>query len=75
MGGQDNVTTKISKDSTNEVFELKSNLEEADTRIILNCIAAGNNGANRIVVRSPDTDVLVLLYTNGLLLMPMQYIS
>ena len=56
MVGQDNVTTEISKDSTNEVFELKS------TKIILYCIAAGNNGENRIVVCSPDTDVLVLLY-------------
>ena len=65
------MTTEISKDSTNEVFELKSNLEEAGTRIILNCIAAGNNEANRIVVRSPYTDVLALLYIIGLLLMPM----
>ena len=62
MGGQGKVTTEISKDSTNEVLELKSKQEEADTRIILHCIADGNNGANRIVVRSPDTNVLVLLY-------------
>ena len=75
MGGQDTVTTEISKDSTNEVLELKSYQEEADTRIILHCIAAGNKGATRIVVRSPNTDVLVLLYINRVLLMPMRYIS
>ena len=41
--------------------ELKSNKEEADTRIVLQAIYATNNGADRLVIQSPDTDVLVLL--------------
>ena len=41
--------------------DLTSNQEEADTRIILHAIHAANRGANKIVVQSPDTDVLVLL--------------
>ena len=41
--------------------DLISNQEEADTRLILHGIAAADEGANIIVVRSPDTDVLVLL--------------
>lgn len=44
-----------------DVPSLQSNQEEADTRIILHAVAAANSGANNIVVRSPDTDVLVLL--------------
>ena len=44
-----------------EYLPLSSNHEEADTRIILHAIHAADNGATTIVVRSPDTDVLVLL--------------
>jgi hypothetical protein len=55
-GGDNNNATQIE----NLPF-LNSNQEESDTRIILHSIAAAQNGANTIVVRSPDTDVLVLL--------------
>jgi hypothetical protein len=45
---------------------LESTQEEADTRIILHALYSDklyqeNNGQGRIVVKSPDTDVLVLL--------------
>ena len=35
--------------------------EEADTRIVLHASIVANKGAKRIVVKSPDTNVLVLL--------------
>ena len=44
-----------------EVSSVASNQEEPDTRIVLHAIYAANNGSEKIVVRSPDTDVLVLL--------------
>ena len=40
---------------------MKSNQEEADTRMILHATVASNNGAARIIVNSHDTDVMVLL--------------
>jgi hypothetical protein len=45
------------------VPELQSSQEEADTRIILNLLyeTKSSNGDKTIIVRSPDTDVLVLL--------------
>jgi len=45
------------------VPELMSNREEADTRIILHCLQASQHVPTTcgIVVRSPDTDVFVLL--------------
>ena len=39
---------------------LTSNQEEADSRIILNCIYAARKGARKIIVQSPDTDDLIL---------------
>ena len=44
-----------------ECLPLFSNHREVDTRIILNAKCAAENGATTIVVRSPDTDMLVLL--------------
>lgn len=44
-----------------ECYDLHSNQEESDTRIVLHAIHAARKGANPIVVHSPDTDVLVLL--------------
>ena len=43
--------------------DLWSSQEEADTRIILHClhISQTSQASTKIVVRSPDTDVLVLL--------------
>lgn len=43
------------------VPELRSNQEEADSRIIMHAVEAARRGAETIVVSSPDTDVLVLL--------------
>ena len=51
--------------SATEVDELHSNHEEADTRIILHCIYAMKHqnidNEHSIVVKSPDTDVFILL--------------
>ena len=46
-----------------EVDELQSSQEEADTRIILHCLFESRRCAqdSLIVVRSPDTDVLVVM--------------
>ena len=46
-----------------QTLELVSNQEEADTRIILHCLHAAQQVPDTygIVVRSPDTDVFVLL--------------
>jgi hypothetical protein len=45
------------------VEELHSDHEEADTRIVLHCLYAAQTALaeTRVVVRSPDTDVLVVL--------------
>ena len=47
----------------NEVVELQSSQEEADTRIVLHCkrMAAELSPDSTIVIRSPDTDVFVLV--------------
>ena len=50
--------------AVDEVSSVASNQEEPDTRIVLHAIYAANNGSEKIVIpciRSPDTDVLVLL--------------
>lgn len=39
---------------------LKSNQEEADTKIILHALDATTNGATQIKIHSPDTDVFIL---------------
>ena len=39
---------------------LKSNQEEADTKIILHAVDATTNRATEIKIHSPDTDVLIL---------------
>ena len=51
------------KDITLEYLHLHSNKEEEDTRMVLHVIniIASRNGANKIIVNSPDTDVLVLM--------------
>ena len=48
---------------TEEVEKLCSSYEEADTRIILHCndVAANSQDSVVILVRSPDTDVFILL--------------
>ena len=51
----------ITRDSCVDVEDLKSNQEEADTRMLLHAkYAAGQCQEEKIVIQSPDTDVLVL---------------
>ena len=45
--------------SANTAFELKSNQEEADTRMFLRSSRASNSGHRRIAIKSSDTDVEV----------------
>ena len=52
---------KVTIDDCKEISELRCNQEEADTRIVLHASVAANQGANRIIVKGPDRDVLVLL--------------
>ena len=59
-GGFDRRTLQITASDVIDVPDLSSNQEEADTRIILHAINAAKQGADTIVVQSPDTDVLVL---------------
>ena len=47
--------------AVDKVSSVASNQEEADTRIVLHAIYAANNSSEEIEVRSPGTDVLVLL--------------
>lgn len=60
-GGKDESTIQVTPDSVVEVQNLQSNQEEADTRIVLHAVVAADHGCDKIVVCSPDTDVLVLL--------------
>ena len=47
--------------NSRDVQHLQSTQEEADTKVILHSIDASLNGADRLDIFSPDTDVLVLL--------------
>ena len=58
--GDDVIMLKDQQDPV-VVDQLKSDVEEADARLVLHAVYAGKNGAKNIVVSSPDTDVLVLL--------------
>ena len=60
-GGEGDKCVVIDANGVNQVPELESDHEEADTRIILHAKAAADNGCRSIVVQSPDTDVMVLL--------------
>lgn len=61
-GGLKDKAYKVTKDDTSQYLPLQSNQEEADTpRMILHAVISSRNGANTIIVCSPDTDVLVLL--------------
>ena len=60
-GGFMDKAIKVTIDDCKEISELRCNQEEADTRIVLHASVAANQGANRIIVKSPDRDVLVLL--------------
>ena len=43
-----------------DVPELQSSQEEADTRMFLHARHAASNGAQTVLIRSPDTDVVVI---------------
>jgi len=43
-----------------DVTHLRSNQEEADTKIILHAFDAASRGTTEITIHSPDTDVFVL---------------
>ncbi|KAK3734694.1 hypothetical protein QZH41_002113 [Actinostola sp. cb2023] len=51
---------RITHNHCEDVAALKSNHEEADTRMLLHAKHASHAGSSRIVIQSPDTDVLVL---------------
>ena len=48
------------KGSKKDMAYLKSDQEEADTKILLHALDASANGATEIQIHSPDTDVFVL---------------
>ena len=51
----------VTRDSCVDVEDLKSNHEEADTRMLLQAkYAAGQRQEAKRVIQSPDTDILVL---------------
>ena len=55
----------IDENGTQEIDSLKSNQEEADTKVILHCLDALNTPESTVVLRSPsaDTDIMVLAIT------------
>ena len=50
----------ITKDGVEVAKELECDHEEGDTRVYLHNKHAVDNGAEQVIVRSPDTDVLIL---------------
>jgi len=54
------VCYKLTKDHWEEVAELKSTQEEADTRMLLHALHAAEAGYKAVVITAEDTDVLVL---------------
>ena len=50
---------KLSFGQLDEIYEPYSDQEESDTRIMLHARHASNDN-DRIVIQSPDTDVVVL---------------
>jgi len=57
---QGEMALRVTKDGCSESECLKSNHEEGDTRMYVHARVAAENGADHIVISSPDTDVLVL---------------
>lgn len=56
------VTKRITAESIADVRELSSSQTEADTRMILHAVNANSRiSSGRLIVQTPDTDVLVLL--------------
>ena len=61
LSGDDESYT-VSCDSVIQNDDLKSNQEEADTKVILHAIHAIKNSSHKVVLRSPsgDTDIIIL---------------
>jgi len=59
-GFRDHIGAKSTRRSVDDL-NLNGNHEEADTRLILHACDAANNGYQRILVMSRDTDVMLLL--------------
>ena len=60
-GGIDEKALKVSNDVVHIIEQLRSNHEEADTRMLLHVAYQARHNAKRVIVVSPDTDVFVLL--------------
>ena len=54
------VCFKVGKDQWEEVIELRSCQEEADTRMLLHSLHAAESGYKAVIITAEDTDVLVL---------------
>ena len=50
----------IGKVVCEEINELNSNHEEADTKLLLHTKHASDNGEPNVLIKSPDTDVTIL---------------
>jgi uncharacterized LabA/DUF88 family protein len=62
-GGLEETVVVITRYSSVRCVQLlDSNQEEADTKIVLHAVYAANQHADKIIIFSPDTDVLVLLF-------------
>ena len=55
------LTTKDENVETEEVFELKSDQEETDTRVVLYAMYGAKIGYDFVRVRSPDSDIFFIL--------------
>jgi hypothetical protein len=62
-GGYDNNENcyTITCEGVKELVHLKSNHQEADTRLILHLIDRAENKDRRVLIKADDTDVLILL--------------
>ena len=58
-GGSSNIIKEVDRNGASTICE--EDHEEADTRLVLHAKLAATKGAKRIVIKSPDTDVLMLL--------------
>ena len=59
------ITVSVSRGSpAEEIEELRSNHEEADTRMVLHAAYATRQSPSLIVIQTPDTDVLILAITH-----------
>ena len=61
ISGRHTVVAITRYSSVRGVQLLDSNQEEADTKIVLHAVYTANQQADKIIIFSPDTDVLVLL--------------